>query len=67
MVVSRDHVLGAEVHQRDDRRAVDGLKEASVPRGDAVCVKKDGHEHGDRGRTARTAGAERIGRAIRPE
>ena len=36
MVVAGDHVLGAEVHQRPDRNALQGLQEACVAAGHAV-------------------------------
>jgi hypothetical protein len=47
MVVARDHVLGAQIHQRRDRRALQRLQEPRVAarhavRGQRVGPQQDG-------------------------
>ena len=40
MVVAGDHVLGAEIHERTDRRTVEPLEIHGVLAGDAVGVER---------------------------
>ena len=42
MVVAGDHVLGAEIHQRTDRRTVESLQEHGVLARDAMRARRRG-------------------------
>ena len=57
VVVAGHHVLGAEVEERHDRRAVDTLHEHRVARRDAVGPGHRGHEPDERRRRDDAKGA----------
>ena len=50
MVVSGDHVLGAEIHQRADRGGVQRLQEQAIPIRNTMRLGRRGHQEEQRGR-----------------